>query len=471
MRACRVGLLVGALTLTGTRSSFAGSHVPSPTPRPTSSAELATPTATPLCDVPSSVPQALPSTVRSGELVTLDANASSGAITALRWAQSAGPRVAIASGDSPLASFVAPPVAVPTVVTIALAVFSSCTPPVVVATVDVTILPPPGVALIAVQDMRLVTGEPTNIDVRLHTDQNVSRVEHDLRLGPAIAFVASSDGRPQCVAPAEIGASAQIEFSPLGCVADGCTGIHFAVNRSEPIPDGALLYSCAIAAAGDSPTSCEYPYDCCDHLLACDDPSAAGVDGTPLPAQCVQGRVRILFPPPAATFVFTVDPPQPRVGDLVSVSVETVRESGGLIGIPVYSLRGTQPFLTGDVSPRHLSGPGRVSYLLQAVRAGTAGLSIDVAFETEQGCPGNEFYAFDGLQSGSFPLTIAAAACDGDCDADGRVAVHELVIGVRMALGDAGLAACPAMDGNGSGGIQVDDLVAAVTATLLGCAE
>jgi hypothetical protein len=38
-----------------------------------------------------------------------------------------------------------------------------------------------------------------------------------------------------------------------------------------------------------------------------------------------------------------------------------------------------------------------------------------------------------------------------------------------MALGDAGLTACPVMDANGLGGIQVDDLVAAVTASLHGC--
>jgi hypothetical protein len=270
---------------------------------------------------------------------------------------------------------------------------------------------------------------------------------------------------------AELGATAaEFEFTPPACVADACTGIHVAISNPEGIPNGVLLYSCSVVADGTSPASCDYPYDCCDHLLACDDATAAAVDGAPVPGQCVEGVVRIQYPHPTADFVFSTDPPEPRVGDLVHLTVDTVRRGSGLIGRPFYNLHGTEPYLIGDISPQRVTaGPRQVTYELQAAQAGTAGLWIGMAFETQQGCPGNDFYGFDSLRSEIFPLAIAARGCTGDCDTDGRVAIHELTTGVRMALGDAGLTACPAMDGNGRGGVQVDDLVAAVTASLHGC--
>jgi hypothetical protein len=193
------------------------------------------------------------------------------------------------------------------------------------------------------------------------------------------------------------------------------------------------------------------------------------LDGAPVPAQCVEGVVRIQYPHPAADFVFSIDPPEPRVGDLVHVTVDTVRRGSGLIGRPFYNLRGTEPYLIGDISPQHFIGPTQVTYELRAAQAGMAELSIGMAFETRRGCPGNDYYGYDSLGSEIFPLTIAAIGCAGDCDADGHVAIDELITGVRMALGDAGLTACPVMDANGRGGIQVDDLVAAVTASLHGC--
>jgi hypothetical protein len=378
--------------------------------------------------------------------------------------------VTIATADPLLASFVAPPVAAPTVVTIALSLISSCTPPILTTSVDVTILPPPGTASIAVEDTSVVAGIPGTIDVTLHSDVPVERGAHDLTLGSGLAFAATSEGRPQCAPSAELGAAEiQFEFTPPDCVGDACTGIHVVFVAANVIPDGALLCTCTVADAGLSPARCDYPYDCCDHLLACDHASAAGADDGAVPAQCVEGIVRIQYPQPTAEFVFTIDPPEPRVGDVVHVTVDTVRRSPGLIGRPVYNIRGTTPFFTGDISPQRFTGPTRVTYELQAVQAGTAEISIGMTFETRQGCPGNDFYPAGGLASQVFPITIAAAVCAGDCDADGRVAVAELVTGVRMALGDAAPTACPAMDGNRRSGVQVDDLVAAVNYALNGC--
>ena len=63
----------------------------------------------------------------------------------------------------------------------------------------------------------------------------------------------------------------------------------------------------------------------------------------------------------------------------------------------------------------------------------------------------------------------AAQVCDGDCNDDRSVAVDEIVLGVRVALGDAPLGDCQAMDADGDGAVTVNDLLAAVTHALQGC--
>jgi hypothetical protein len=63
----------------------------------------------------------------------------------------------------------------------------------------------------------------------------------------------------------------------------------------------------------------------------------------------------------------------------------------------------------------------------------------------------------------------AAQTCDGDCNDDHSVAIDEIILGVRMALGDAPIGDCRAMDGDGNGAVTVNELIAAVTRALQGC--
>ncbi|MFN8641338.1 MAG: hypothetical protein U0802_06650 [Candidatus Binatia bacterium] len=58
----------------------------------------------------------------------------------------------------------------------------------------------------------------------------------------------------------------------------------------------------------------------------------------------------------------------------------------------------------------------------------------------------------------------------GDCDASGAVSVSEIVQGVRIALGDDWVEACPAFDTLGDGTVGISELVRAVDALLRGCA-
>lgn len=62
-----------------------------------------------------------------------------------------------------------------------------------------------------------------------------------------------------------------------------------------------------------------------------------------------------------------------------------------------------------------------------------------------------------------------ATACVGDCDGDGTVQIHELVVGVNIALGVAAPAACPAFDADGDGVVRVNELLLGVTNGATGC--
>jgi len=62
----------------------------------------------------------------------------------------------------------------------------------------------------------------------------------------------------------------------------------------------------------------------------------------------------------------------------------------------------------------------------------------------------------------------AGAACVGDCDGDGRVAVDEVVAATTDALATTA-SACAAADADGSGSVTVDEILRAVAAVLHGC--
>lgn len=60
--------------------------------------------------------------------------------------------------------------------------------------------------------------------------------------------------------------------------------------------------------------------------------------------------------------------------------------------------------------------------------------------------------------------------CAGDCAGDGVVTIDDLILTVRIALGDSPLSECTAADRSGDGTVSIDDVVAAVSAALNGCA-
>lgn len=69
-----------------------------------------------------------------------------------------------------------------------------------------------------------------------------------------------------------------------------------------------------------------------------------------------------------------------------------------------------------------------------------------------------------------FALAGAAhAQCVGDCSGDGEVTVDEIVTGLSIALGNAGIEVCPAFDANVDGQVTVDEIVTSVNNALNGC--
>jgi hypothetical protein len=65
--------------------------------------------------------------------------------------------------------------------------------------------------------------------------------------------------------------------------------------------------------------------------------------------------------------------------------------------------------------------------------------------------------------------TLGPIPCVGDCNANGVVAVNELVTGVNIVLDRGDISECEDFDTNGSNTITVNELVSGVNALLRGC--
>jgi len=201
----------------------------------------------------------------------------------------------------------------------------------------------------------------------------------------------------------------------------------------------------------------------------------------PTPDECVGGPLHFA----QLHLELSIEPAHPRVGDDVVLTAKISTVVDGLVGIPQYTLSGTNPFFSGDVGPRSAQfGPDDQIYELHAVQAGTAQLVASVTYETAEGCVDNPIFSFLGARSEPLVVEIGAGAgtpsptptatpepvtCVGDCNGDGAVTISEIVTGVDIGLSLAPITACPAFDRNGDESITVDELVAGVQSGLSSC--
>jgi hypothetical protein len=75
----------------------------------------------------------------------------------------------------------------------------------------------------------------------------------------------------------------------------------------------------------------------------------------------------------------------------------------------------------------------------------------------------------DGDGFGVFGQRFSAPVCAGDCDRNGTVITAELIRGVNIAFEVVSLETCPAFDSDASGSVTIDELVAGVDNSVLGC--
>lgn len=106
---------------------------------------------------------------------------------------------------------------------------------------------------------------------------------------------------------------------------------------------------------------------------------------------------------------------------------------------------------------------------------GTVGLSGNLArYFPKPGFTGRDRFTFaarDGSTDSNLGsvAAIVSPSCPGDCTADGRISIDELVLAVRIALEVAPRQSCPTVDTDGDGLVAIDELVAAVHTALTGC--
>ena len=106
-----------------------------------------------------------------------------------------------------------------------------------------------------------------------------------------------------------------------------------------------------------------------------------------------------------------------------------------------------------------------VGSVVQAVKSANASanfedLTAEQAVEQAQGTAASD---------PAVQMALSAGGCVGDCNGRGEVTVDEIIKGVNIALGNAGLDTCQQFDANGDGSVTINELIVAVNNALSGC--
>jgi hypothetical protein len=101
-------------------------------------------------------------------------------------------------------------------------------------------------------------GEQVAVAVTLETMglAVVAGTQNDIVFDPLNASIApTSNGPPDCVVNGAINKNAAFGFLPAGCAGAQCTAVRalvFALSNTDPIPDGATLYTCNVAISASA---------------------------------------------------------------------------------------------------------------------------------------------------------------------------------------------------------------------------
>jgi len=324
------------------------------------------------------------------------------------------------------------------------------------------------------------------------------------------AFIAPRpDGEPDCaVNPAIDKGATGFRFLPLGCdPAADCSGLRvfvLAFDNLDPIADGAVLYTCAVALAADAAPA-TYP-------LLNSEQGAAAAGGVLVASDGRDGAVAVLPAEPAARL---------RVGRATGAAADVVAVPVSIDLLDDAVVAGIQIDLAFDPATPVASGAaGRPACTVNAaigkeattfgylptgctpgvdcngVRAfvlsllspdplpdGVTLFTCDVAIAADAAPGTYPVAAAHGGANGplgeALSVLVADGAvvveepppptpCVGDCNGDGMVAINELLLGVSIAAGSVPAAQCSALSPGGEPP-TISQLIQAVNAALAGC--
>ncbi|MGE3498855.1 MAG: hypothetical protein AB7N53_13280 [Candidatus Binatia bacterium] len=352
-------------------------------------------------------------------------------------------------------------------------------------------------------------GERVVIDVTLSTDgAEVLATQNRIDFTRSTFIAAGEDGEPDCVANPQIRKEATaFRFVPPGCdPATNCESVRVFVlsfSNFASIPDGAVLYACAVQIDGDAAPGA-YP-------LAIAEVGASASGGMDVPTTGIPGAVEVVTRPAARlvageavgepgqtmsiTVTFELLVP-PVVGVQNDLSFEPATPIAGAAGgepacqvnpgiekeatsfrfvpancTPEIDCTGVRAFVFSATNLDPLPD-GAVLYtcdvaIARDALAGLYPLRVEMALASS-GAAGEPLAALgaDGAIVVEEPRT--PPPCAGDCDGNRVVEIGELLRGVNLVIGSPA-DPCLALDSDGNGIVTIAELVRAVSSALEGC--
>lgn len=232
----------------------------------------------------------------------------------------------------------------------------------------------------------------------------------------------------------------------LALIRGGADGLRGRVIELSHPPDGVTIFEGARRSAilGDTALLVDLDGDGKDDLVAAS------------PGDQPSGRVTA----GSVTVFFGTAQPMPATIDMAAIP-------DGIAHLEIDGAEGgdqmAYSMALGDVN-----GDGLIDLIINAMGAD--------GFDNELATAGDS-YVLDavavsraaGREPVPTPTPTALPACVGDCDGSHQVTIGELITGVAIALGNAPVGVCTAMDRDGDGSVDISELLAAVANALSGC--
>lgn len=117
--------------------------------------------------------------------------------------------------------------------------------------------------------------------------------------------------------------------------------------------------------------------------------------------------------PAALAVAVSVEPPDPAEGDVVVLDASITNTTGGLAGIPLFRLRGAEPWFVVESQENSYPEVTFARYRLRAVGSGVAVVWLSVNFATSTGCVEAPRFFFSAADSHRLSVTVRGEAGGG----------------------------------------------------------